>query len=180
MNIHKSFWAGLAVLILANVNSVWAEDTTVTVNAVIQIAASITNTEALDFGTIIADPIGDTIQIDASSQDVTLATDRQTTVVQTNGSSVTNATSGRIDVTVAVAGIQIDAVFPAGTVTLTNAAADTMLVTAIIANSDVQILAGEITAVGTYYVHVGGLLTIAAGQAVGTYTGTMAVTINYN
>ncbi len=180
MKIHKSFWAGLAVLIFVNVNSVWAEDTTVTVNAVIVLAASVSNTEALDFGTIIADPTGDTLTINASAQDATLATDRVTTAVVTGNSSVTNATSGRIDVAVGVAGIEIDVVFPAGTVTLTNAASDTLPVTAIVANSDVQIPAATITAAGTYYVHVGGLLTIAAGQAVGTYTGTMDVTLNYN
>jgi len=46
---------------------VYAESTTINVSAVIQIAGSVTNSETLEFGTIIADPGGDTIKIDASS-----------------------------------------------------------------------------------------------------------------
>lgn len=181
MRNYKLFLIGFAIISVFHFNRAWAEDTTLNVNAVVQIAASISNTVDLDFGTIIADPAGDTIRIDATNASGgltnTAATPATATAI-TNGSTVTVSNSGRIDVATAVAAVDISIVFPSGdSTTLTNGTGDTMTVSNISTYSSQNF---QTVAANTYYVHIGGDLAVGVAQPAGTYTGTIDITLNYN
>lgn len=182
MRTHKSFLIGLIVICLFHLNNAQAEDTTINVNAVIQVAASITNTVDLDFGTIIADPSGDVITIDATNAtgglSNTSASSATANVSVGSTSTITNSNSGRVDISTAISDVAISVDFPAGSsITLANGSGDNMTVSGIDTNSSADFTSGT---ANTYYVHIGGALTIAAGQPAGTYTGTIDITINYN
>lgn len=64
---------------------------------------------------------------------------------------------------------------PAGTINITNVALNTMTVGTFNSNAS-----GTIPGGGTETFSVGATLTVAVGQASGTYTGTYPVTVQYN
>ncbi len=130
-------------------------------------AANVSNILPISFGTIIADPFGDIIEIDASAG---FSTPHMLTAGNTIG---TNGNSGRITVFSDIPGQIISLVYPV-TVTLTNGG-DTITIDGIQARSDflaVSAVMGEID------FHMGGLLHIDPGQAENNYSGTITVTVN--
>lgn len=129
--------------------------------------AFISSVEPISFGTIIADPLGDVIEIDASSGPAV-------PILLTAGNAiVTGGTSGRISVYSDIPGQMISLVYPVS-FTITQGA-NTMTIDGIMARS--QFFATS-TAVGDIHFYVGGLLHVNFGQSSHAYSGTMTVTVD--
>ncbi len=130
-------------------------------------AAEVSSTTQMSFGSIIADPSGEEIEIDASAG---------SSVPQkvTGGiSNITGGASGTIRISSTTAGQAIQTDYPTNIV-LTSGS-DTMSVNGIAARS----ITVSTTVFGYVLLHVGGLLHINPGQAAGSYSGTMPITVNY-
>lgn len=133
-------------------------------------AAEITSVKDLSFGVIIADPLGERIEIDASSGP------SEPQKVTTGGSHITGGTSGMIRISSTNAGqqIQIDYLTPS---TVLNSNGNTMQVDGINARSTPP----TVTTTGSIVdIHVGGMLHIKPGQAAGAYSGLIEIMITYH
>ncbi len=130
-------------------------------------AAEIASTTQMSFGSIIADPSGEEIEIDASAG---AAVPQKVTGGISN---ITGGASGTIRISSTIAGQAIQTDYPTN-ITLTSGS-DTMSVNGIAARS----ITVSTTVFGFVQLHVGGLLHINPGQAAGSYSGTMPITVNY-
>lgn len=131
------------------------------------LCAFISSVESISFGTIIADPLGDVVEIDASSGPTV-------PILLTAGNAiVTGGSSGRITVFSDIPGQMISLVYPAS-FTISQGGS-TMTVDGIMARS--QFFATS-TAVGDIHFYVGGLLHVNLGQSSHTYSGAMTVTVD--
>ena len=129
-------------------------------------SASIQNIQNMNFGTIIADPSGDVIEINAAGGTATPV------LLSTGNAIVTGGTSGRITIYSDLPNQTITLDYPLS-FTLSQGAS-TMTVDGILARS--QFFATS-AAVGDIHFHIGGLLHINAGQGTNPYSGTMNVTV---
>ena len=167
--------AALIILTLAVLPVSIAGTVNMTATAVITSSTTETVTTNLDFGSIDLDPAGETVTINASAGAATPAV--------ANASVVTGGTSGLITITSAVV-MHVDVTYPAANITLSNGSGDTLTIVAatIAANSMYPDTGAGTNTDGTnpLLIHVGGIIVVPAGQANGTYTGTMAITINYS
>ncbi len=151
---------------------------TVTMTATAEITTSIveTVTTNLNFGTIDLNPLGDTITIAAIAGPATPVATGASVIALGTG------TSGLITVTCGVV-VDIDVTYPAVDVTLTSGGDSLTIVAATIgANSQYENGVTAFTTDGTNpaLISVGGIIVIPAGQAAGTYTGSMSLTLNYS
>ncbi len=141
------------------------------VDAIITSTITETATTDLDFGSIDLDPAGDTVTIDASGGATTAAT-------ITASSIVTGETSGLITITSGVIA-SVAVVYPAADVTLTSGGNTLTIVAATIATFSSE--TGVATdGINPFYIYLGGTIVIPSGQATGTYSGSMNITINYS
>lgn len=129
--------------------------------------AFVSDVYPMSFGSIIADPLGDVVEIDASSGAAV------PTVLTAGNAILTGGYSGRIRVYSDIPGQMISLVYP-GSIVLSNGA-NTMTINGIMARSQ---FAATTTAIGSYDFYIGGLLFVALGQATNVYSGTMTVTVN--
>jgi len=178
MRVQK-FTCGIGVLFFL-IGLVWGTSAfagalSMTATAVITTSTTETVTTDLDFGSIDLDPAGDTITIDASGGSATPAAGA--------ASVVTGGTSGLITIVSQVV-MHVDVTYPAADVTLTSGANTLTLTSAnIIANSQYDDGGAGADTLGggtPLSINVGGVIVIPAGQANGTYTGTINVTVNYS
>jgi hypothetical protein len=144
-------------------------------------AATLTLTKVTDinFGSIVSSNAVSTVTLNASAGAATPA-------VTAGTASVSGGTSGLVSVgTNIAANVTLSfAITGADTGTTPEAigiagAATTMAVTnaSITTNSTPSPLA--VTVAGPNLIHIGGVLTVGANQAAGTYTGTCVCTVNY-
>ena len=175
----------LFFLLLISATNSFAETANVTVTATIATAASVTSTSDLAFGTIIADPSGDTITVNAQGQLNTNNTPI-TTYTAGNSSTATGVSSGLVEISIGATGVIVTVTYPADGAVLLSDTVGTgvdMAVSDIVINSDPDLANDTNTftsgATGFHYIHVGGVLTIGANQAAGVYTGTMPIILDY-
>lgn len=129
-------------------------------------SASIQNIQNMNFGTIIADPSGDVIEINAAGGAATPV------LLSTGNAIITGGTSGRITIYSDLPNQTINIDYPAS-FTLSQGAS-TMTVDGILARSQ---FTATSTAVGDIHFYIGGLLHINSGQGTNPYSGTMTVTV---
>ena len=169
----------LFFLLLISATNSFAETANVTVTATIESAASVTSTSDLAFGTIIADPDGDTIIVNAQGQSNTNNTPI-TTYTPGNSSTATGVSSGLVEISIGASGVTVTVIYPAdGAVLLSDIAliGVDMAVSDIVTNSAPNTFISGAT--GSHYIHVGGVLTIGKNQAAGDYSGTMDISLDY-
>lgn len=130
--------------------------------------AAITFKQPISFGTIIASPSGETIEIDARNGPAAPV------VFTSNHSIVFGGTSGIIRVFSDIPGQMISIVYPAS-VTLSAAGASDMILDGM--NDRSKIFATS-TAVGEIDFDVGGLLHINGGQISHSYSTTITITVD--
>jgi hypothetical protein len=144
----------------------------VNLNATATIEAATLNasqSNGIDFGTIIISNQDSTVSIDASGGGATPA-------VTSGNASVTGGTSGLIDVTTNI-DANVTITYPGTVIIDDGVPGNTMDISNITSNSTSSPL--SITAGGTNEVHIGGDLAVTASQTSGTYTGTITIDINY-
>lgn len=151
-----------------------AQDTaTATASATILQSITVTNSQALDFGSIVPG---------AAAASVTLAEgDGATAATRTCDTGLTcSGTFSRavFDITgthAALVDISGDA-----SVTLSNANGDTMAVALTYSNTQVTLVRSTPASTPTAAFYVGGVLSVGADQAPGYYSETFDVTVDYN
>jgi hypothetical protein len=124
----------------------------------------------LSFGTIDLHPAGDTITINASGGAATPSA--------SSGSVVTGGSSGLITVT-SESVEHVDIIYPAS-VTMTSGASS-ITITGIDTNSEYSV--GGVDTLGggiPLTISVGGKINISSGQANGSYSAVLRITLNYS
>lgn len=199
MRQFKLMFAGLALLILMVGTAIaGVKEVPMKVSAEITEAYSATWVNDLAFGSIIADPEGGLIQIDASGVNAATATTGSSVsslITVESGASKVNGghKTGVIMVQTSLAGLGVtleieDATTTSpATITLSNGAKElTMSTASIIANSNLGAVATANTllnvmnaAAGDYYLHLGGVLNIPEDIPTGTYNGNMKVKLTF-
>lgn len=156
---------------------VGAVSDTIDATATIQAGSlTVTGITDLNFGTITLSGGANTVTLDASAGAATPSVTAGTAMVAGGGSGLVEVVTS-VDATVTIAYSIVGGNAGAAD-TMDIVAGDTIAVSNISANSTTSPLA--ITVAGSPNdIHVGGELTILAGQAVGTYTGTLTVDVNY-
>ena len=156
--------SAVATALLASLisQSVLAATDTGTASAQIVTPIAITNTTDLFFGSIVADPAGDTISLDTANN-ATITNTSVITGISTSGSFDVTGTTGAV-YTVTLPGP-----------TLISSGGNNMTVN----NFSHDGGATPTIAAGGSTLNIGADLTIAAGQAQGVYTGTYTVTVEY-
>jgi hypothetical protein len=165
--ILRTAAAGVAVASLGFASAASAASASADAEATILTALSVvadTNADLLDFGSIGESGTGGTVTVspaNAQTCSVGLACDGNTAVPQFNVTGV--------------AGSVVDISFVNATETLSGPGTDMTL-------SNFTSSTGQLTldGVGEGNFTVGGRLTVGAGQAAGTYTGTLSVEVVYN
>lgn len=185
MNFKKSFKVVVAAAAVAaafvSVEAA-AASANVTTNATVVAPLATGATTALDFGALITDATGYTVQVTNDGMGAYMRGSSATLPTYNEGAVGTIALSGG-------AGAAYEVTAPA-TVTLTRVSGtETMDVSAIEfmvgytslgTDSDIDgNMEGTLDGTGNLTLQVGGTLTVGANQVAGSYTGTMAVTVNY-
>jgi hypothetical protein len=153
-------------------NTGYAVNVTMNANAVVAAAAlTAVETTPVDFGTIIISTVASEVTINASAGAATPS-------VTSGSASVSGGTSGVITVTSNL-DANLTVTYPANATINdgTGPPANTMTMSQISTNSTASPFAA--TVAGPNLIHVGGVLSVANGQAAGNYTGTFTVTVNY-
>ncbi len=171
-----NIWCFFSILSLFAFSTAIAGDVIMNVSAEITSTTTETVTTHLDFGSIDLDPdpAGDTITINAASGPAS--------PVATGASVITGGTSGLITITSSVV-MHVDVTYPATNVTLTSGSNTLTLTPANIISNSMYPDSGPGTDTdgsNALLIHVGGVIVIPQGQASGTYTGSMTITINYS
>ena len=126
--------------------------------------------QPLSFGTIDLHPAGDTITINASGGAATPSA--------SSGSVVTGGSSGLITVT-SDAVEHVDILYPPSVVMTSGTSS--MTITGIDANSEYSVGGADTLGGGIpLTISVGGRIDISSGQADGSYSAVMVITLNYS
>ena len=159
----------LMLFMFAAVMSYAAESTSTTGTAKAKIIQAAVIEEAsgaaLDFGTIVADTDGGTVQVTASSNP---ARNPSGIKVAGNDFSADHFVMSNLDADTEYS-VAVDP-----SVTLSKQGATDMSATLVLSNGD-----STVTGVTTKDVYVGGTLTVGANQAAGEYSGTYSITVTY-
>lgn len=159
----KNFAAAGAVAAVALMSGqAMAASATGDASVTIATPIAVSQSTALSFGTVAVGATGGTVVLDhASATTVTGDVSKLGGTIASGAFLVTGLASQNFTVTV-----------PASTTLTSGANSMTTTLTTDTAS-------GSIGGSGTTF-HVGGTLTVAGGQATGTYNGTYSVTVNYN
>lgn len=141
----------------------------VAVNTGLAQAADLTLMQPLYFGIILADPRGETIEIDGSQ-----GPSSSPRVVTSGNSYIKDGNSGMIRVQSDISGQEIMIEYPISVV-LTTGGGATLVLDGIAARSTGSTTS---TGVGPVDFYLGGLLHIGSGQAGNDFSGTMTITVN--
>lgn len=147
----------------------YSTDGTVNTTAAVVRTLSITSATDLSFGTFAAGNSAGTVSVSATGNRT--ATGGVTLVSASTGSQATISLSGTPSTSYSVslpATVQLTA--SGGSATMSIGSFTTTL----------NALQGSLNASGTGSFGIGGTLSVAANQAVATYTGSFTVTLNYN
>ena len=146
-----------------------AETVSMEISAVINLAASATQTHTLDFGTVTANPGGDAVTLNGSGG-------TKTTTDSTNGSTTLGAHTGEITITSSIVDGSIAATitFSAASVTLTGPGPN-VTVSNFITQSETSKTLGASTTFA-----IGGILNIPTAFTPGTYSGTVDLIVAYS
>lgn len=156
-----------------------AEAVDVTVTATIANAITQGAVVNLAFGTITADPAGDTITVDCTTT-ATGVTGNAPVVTIAGASTLGGAvTAGEIQLITTSTGIDVG--ITAADITLTGPGAAMAFANIPAYSSGGNGATGGtvVTAGANLFFYIGGQLTINASQTAGAYTGTIVVTLNY-
>jgi|GEM_PF-3496373 len=161
-----------AALLIFTPGGASAADSTVTVNAIIQQASLAVSNTTIDFGTIVTGG-ADTVIIDASAGAATpVPTDATVTNISVAGSS------GTINVTSTLPNAIVDITYPASIVIDDNTTSAIFMTVDQISTYSTPTPV-TLDGAGTGTIHVGGRLSIDAGQTADTYTSTGTIAVNY-
>jgi Mat/Ecp fimbriae major subunit len=165
--------AAVAVAALTAGTASAQDSATATASATILQSITVTNSQALDFGTIVPSSAASTVVVSTGSSTVA-ATRTCGTGLTCSGAfsravfDITGSHAALVDVTGDAA------------VTIENADGDTMDVTLTYSTGSLTLVRATATSTPAGAFYVGGTLDVAADQAPGAYSQTFEVTVDYN
>ena len=173
-SLKKALFRAVAFLAMgASAKAVQAASDNVPMQVIIQGLVEVTQTRSLNFGFLIETGTGGTLNVD--NTDTPTATGSVSSVggtIAAGGFTLKGITGRQIDVT-GPASVAISN----GTTTMT---VGSFTVNGVAATINATAFTTSLTMVTETGFRLGGTLTVGAGQATGTYTGTVSVTAAYN
>jgi Mat/Ecp fimbriae major subunit len=165
--------AAVAVAALTAGTASAQDSATATASANILQSITVTNSQALDFGTIVPSGAASTVVVTPGSSTVA--------AVRTCGSGLT-CSGGFSRAVFDVTGSHAALVDVTGdsSVVIQNAGGDTMNVALTYSSTSLTLVRATPASTPTGAFYVGGTLSVAADQAPGAYSETFSVTVDYN
>jgi Mat/Ecp fimbriae major subunit len=165
--------AAVAVAALTAGTASAQDSATATASANILQSITVTNSQALDFGTIVPGSAASTVVVSPGSSTVA--------ATRTCGSGLT-CSGGFSRAVFDVTGTHAALVDVTGdsSVDIENADGDSMTVTLNYSNSSMTLVRATPTSTPAGSFYVGGSLAVGADQAAGAYSQTFSVTVDYN